>query len=310
MRVILAGGSGLIGRALADEMAAAGWEVVVLTRTPASAQSPASGIREVRWDGRNLGDWAAEVDGAHAVVNLAGVSIAGESLPSILFGRWTDAKKRAIRASRADTGKVLTQAIRQAHRRPTAFIQASGVNYYGVAQSGPVAETQPAGQDFLASVCVEWEASSQAVESLGVRRAVIRSGVVLGAQGGILPMMALPFRLMIGGRLGSGRQWVPWIDLRDEVAAIRFLIERPEGAGAFNLVAPGAMSSDNFGRAVGRALRRPFWFPTPAFLLRLMMGEKATLVLNGCQIIPQRLLELGFVFEFPTAERALTDLYR
>jgi uncharacterized protein (TIGR01777 family) len=300
----------LIGKGLADEMAGAGWEVVVLTRTPASAQSPASGIREVRWDGRNLGDWADEVDGAHAVVNLAGVSIAGDSLPAILLGRWTDARKQAIRASRVVTGEVLTQAIRRATRRPTVFIQASGVNFYGVELTGPVSEAKPAGQDFLASVCLDWEASSQAVESLGVRRAVIRSGVVLSAQGGILPMMALPFRLMIGGRLGSGRQWVPWIDLRDEVAAIRFLIERPEGAGAFNLVAPGAVSSDDFGRAVGRALRRPFWFPTPAFLLRLMMGEKATLVLNGCQIIPQRLLELGFVFQFPTAERALTDLYR
>jgi len=300
----------LIGKALADEMAAAGWEVVVLTRTPAAAQSPASGIREVRWDGRNLGDWAAELDGAHAVVNLAGVSIAGDNLPSILFGRWTDSRKRAIRASRVETGRVLTQAIRRATRRPAAFIQASGVNIYGVDHAGAIAETQPAGSDFLASVCIDWEASSQEVESLGVRRAIARSGVVLSALGGILPMMALPFRLMIGGRLGSGRQWVPWIDLRDEVAAIRFLIERPEGAGAFNLVAPGAASSDDFGRAVGRALRRPFWFPTPGILLRLMMGEKSTLVLNGCQIVPQRLQDLGFVFHFPTAERALTDLYQ
>jgi len=310
MRIVVAGGTGLIGRALTEEMAAAGWEVVVLTRTTSGAQSPDSEIREVLWDGRNLGDWAAEVDGAHAVVNLAGVSLAGDSLLSILFGRWTDAKKRAICASRVVTGEVLTQAIRRATRRPTVFIQASGVNFYGVEPEGPVSETQPAGQDFLASVCLDWEASSQPVESLAVRRAVIRSGVVLSAQRGILPMMALPFRLLIGGRLGSGRQWVPWIDLRDEVAAIRFLIERPEGAGAFNLVAPEAVSSDDFGRAVGRALRRPFWFPTPAFLLRLMMGEKSTLVLDGCQIVPQRLQDLEFAFRFPTAEQALADLYR
>jgi hypothetical protein len=205
---------------------------------------------------------------------------------------------------------VLTQAIRRAARRPATFIQASGVNFYGVDHAGPIAETQPAGSDFLASVCVDWEDSSQEVETLGVRRAVIRTGLVLSSRGGILPMIALPFRLMVGGRLGSGRQWVPWIDLRDEVAAIRFLIERPEGAGAFNLVAPGTVSSDDFGLAVARALRRPFWFPTPAFLLRLMMGEKSTLVLNGCQIIPQRLQDLGFAYQFPSAEQALADLYR
>lgn len=300
----------MIGRALADEMVAAGWEVVVLTRTPSAAAEPGAPIRQVGWDGRTIGDWATDIDGAHAVVNLAGVSIAGDSLASILFGRWTDARKQAIRASRIETGKVLVQAIRQATRRPTAFIQASGVNFYGVTCTGPVAETQPAGQDFLASVCVDWEAATDDVESLGVRRAIVRSGVVLSPRGGILPMIALPFRLMIGGRLGSGRQWLPWIDLRDEVAAIRFLIERPEGSGVFNLVAPQAIRSDDFGRSVARALRRPFWFPAPAFLLRLMLGEKAILVLEGCPIVPQRLQGLGFPFQFPAAEPALTDLYR
>jgi hypothetical protein len=309
MRIVIAGGTGLIGKALAAEMSGAGWEVVVLTRT--ASLSPASaGIREVAWDGRTLGAWAGEVEGAHAVVNLAGVSIAGDNLAAILFGRWTEARKRAIRDSRVDTGKVLAAAVRQASVRPAVFIQASGVNYYGVNAAGAVDEGAPAGTDYLSSVCVDWESSSVDVEALGVRRAIIRSGVVLTSQGGILPMMALPFRLLAGGRLGSGRQWVPWIDLRDEIAAIRFLIERPEGAGAFNLVAPGAMRNDAFGRAVARALRRPFWLPAPAFLLRLLLGEKATLVLDGCQIVPRRLQALEFSFRYPTAEGALRDWYR
>jgi len=309
MRIVVAGGTGLIGKALAAEMAGAGWEVVVLTRT-ASLSSASAGIREIAWDGRTLGAWAGEIEGAHAVVNLAGVSIAGDSLAAILFGRWTEARKRAIRESRVVTGKVLAAAIRQASVRPAVFIQASGVNYYGVNSTGAVDEDAPAGNDFLASVCIDWEDSSVEVEALGVRRAVIRSGVVLASQGGILPMMALPFRLLAGGRLGSGRQWVPWIDLHDEIAAIRFLIERPEGAGAFNLVAPGAIRSNAFGHAVARALRRPFWLPIPAFLLRLLLGEKATLVLDGCQIVPRRLQMLEFPFRYPTAEGALQDWYR
>ena len=310
MRIVVAGGTGFIGRALTAEFAEAGWEVVVLSRAPGKPGRLAPGIREVTWDGRTLGAWAAEIDGAQAVVNLAGVSIAGDSLPSILFSRWTEPRKRAIRSSRIETGRVLAHAIRQASTRPVVFIQASGVNVYGVEHPGPVLESTPAGQDFLASVCVEWEAASQEVESLGVRRAVIRSGLVLSTKGGILPMIALPFRLLIGGRLGSGQQWVPWIDLRDETAAIRFLIERPEGVGAFNLVAPGAARSDAFGRALARALHRPFWFPTPSFLLRWLLGEKATLVLEGCRIVPHRLLESGFSFRSPTVEEALTDLVR
>jgi uncharacterized protein (TIGR01777 family) len=306
MRIVVAGGTGFIGRALTAEMAEAGWEVVVLSRAPGNPGRLGPGIREVAWDGRSLGAWAAEIDGALAVVNLAGVSIAGDRLVEILFTRWTEARKRAIVSSRSETGRVLAQAVRQASVRPAVFIQASGVNVYGLEHTGPVVESTPAGRDFLASVCVEWEAASQEVEGLGVRRAVIRSGLVLSPQGGILPVIALPFRLMVGGRLGSGQQWVPWIDLRDEVAAIRWLIERPEGAGAFNLVAPGAVRSDAFGRALARALHRPFWFPVPARLLRWLLGEKATLVLDGVQIVPNRLGELGFPFGFPTVDEALT----
>lgn len=310
MRIVVAGGTGLIGQALAADLADAGWDVVVLTRDPAKPGSPGNGVRWVGWDGRTVGAWAQEINGAQAVVNLAGVSIAGDSLPSILFGRWTRDKKQAIRASRVESGQALTQAIRQASQRPAVFVQASGVNLYGENHAGPIDETVPPGGDFLASVCVDWEASSKDVDGLGVRRVIVRSGVVLSAGGGILPMIALPFRLMVGGRLGSGQQWVPWIDLRDEVAAIRFLIERPDATGPFNLVAPETTRSDAFGRAVGGALHRPFWFPAPAFLLRLMLGEKAMLVLDGCQIVPHRLQDLGFSFRFPTPEQSLDDLYR
>ncbi len=308
MRLVIAGGTGLIGRNLADTLVQDGHEVVILTRSEGRLVTGGS-IRFVTWDGEALGPWAREVDGARAVVNLAGVSIAGENLMSVLFGRWTQARKEAIRRSRVASGKVLAEAIRQAGRRPAVFIQASGVGYYGVQRTSACPEDTPPGADYLASVTVDWEAASAGVLALGVRHVVVRSGVVLTPEGGILPMVALPFRLMVGGPLGNGRQAFPWIHIQDETAAVRFLIENSKAEGPFNLAAPGLLTNADFGRALGRALGRPYYFPTPALLLRAMLGEKATLVLEGQQPVPTRLSELGFTFRFPTAEEALRDLY-
>lgn len=299
MRVVITGGTGLIGTALARELAEGGHEVVVLTRDPARATGLPAGVTAARWDGRTADGWGHLVAGA-GIVHLAGESIAA--------GRWTAERKRRIRASRVESGAAVVAAIRGATPRPAVLVQGSAVGYYGPRGDEPVDESAPPGNDFLAQVCVDWEASTAEAEPLGVRRAVARTGVVLARQGGALPKMLLPFRLFAGGPVGSGRQQLPWIQLADEVGAIRFLLERADARGPFNLTAPEPVSNRELARIAGRVLGRPAFFPTPAPLLRLALGEMADILLTGQRAIPKRLLELGYRFRFPTLEPALRDL--
>jgi uncharacterized protein (TIGR01777 family) len=188
------------------------------------------------------------------------------------------------------------------------LLQASGVGYYGPCGDEVITEHAAGGDDYVASVCKDWEASTSGVESFGVRRAILRTGLVLARQGGALPRLALPFRLLAGGPLGAGRQWMPWIHLADEVGAIRFLLNHEGASGAFNLTAPRPLTNRSFSRALGRALRRPSLLPAPGPALRLILGEMADMILTGQRAVPQRLLELGYAFRFPEAEAALSDL--
>ncbi len=300
MRVIITGGTGLIGRALTVSLAADGHEVIVLTRDPARATGLPAGARAERWDGRSAAGWGKLADGAAAIVNLAGENLAA--------GRWTPARKRRILESRVQAGQAVVAAVREAGVKPGVVVHSSGVGYYGASGDVEVTEASPPGRDFLAQVCVAWEAASAETAALGARSVVIRSATVLSREGGALPRLALPFRLFVGGPLGGGQQWWPWIHIADEVAAIRFLIERADAQGPFNLAAPQLIREADFSRALGQALGRPSWLPTPAFALRLLLGEMATVLLDGQRAAPQRLLELGFTFRFPTIEAALRDL--
>ncbi len=307
MKVVITGGTGLIGRALAESLLADGHQVVLVARHPGRSRNVPAGARVVQWDGASAAGWGGEVEQAEAIVNLAGASLAGEGLWGIPFQRWSEERKRLILTSRVNAGKAVVEAIAAAKTPPKVLIQSSAVGYYGIGDEA-VDEQAPAGSDFLASVCAAWETSTQAVEALGVRRAIARTALVLSRQGGLFPIMVLPFRLFVGGRLGSGRAWFPWIHIRDEVRVIRHLIQTPQAAGAFNLVAPEAVRSAEFTRALARGLRRPALMPIPASLLRLALGEKATLVLEGQRPIPRRLTETGFRFEFPELDAALRDL--
>lgn len=313
MRVIITGGSGLIGRELIASLCQDGHEVIVLSRSPAKVINLPSRARAEAWDGRTAQGWGHLVNEVEGIINLAGESIAGgDSLPEIVLrGRWTPARKRAILESRVNVGAALVEAVTAASQKPSVLIQASAVGYYGNAGKNELTETSPSGTDFQANVCVEWENSTKAVEALGVRRAIIRSAVVLSSLGGVLPLFAFPYRFFVGGPLGSGNQWFPWIHMEDEIAAIRFLLERSSASGVYNLCSPKVMTNDEFGRTLGRVLRRPHWLPAPAFALRLLLGEVADgLLLTSQRQIPYRLRQSGFQFKFPEAEAALKDLLR
>lgn len=308
MRTIITGGTGLIGRALAANLAADGHEVILLSRNPERATGLPQGVRAERWDARTAEGWGHLADGADAIVNLAGANLAGEGFfPS----RWTTDRKRLIRDSRVNSGRAVVQATEQASQKPRVVIQASGVGYYGFRGDEQITEDDQAGDDFLGRLaCDDWEPSTAPVEELGVRRAIIRSGAVLSARGGALPRLSLPFRLFVGGPMGSGKQWFPWIHLQDEVAAIRFLVENQEASGPFNLSAPNPLTNAQFARVLGRVMGRPSLVPIPGFAMRLAFGKVASVLLAGQRVIPRRLLDLGFQFRFPHAEAALRDLLR
>ncbi len=311
MRVIITGGTGLIGRALAESLAADGHEVIILSRTPERAAALPKGARAQRWDGRTAEGWGHLADGADAIVNLAGENIGGENMAALLTKRWTPNRQRLIRDSRVNAGLAVKQAIEGAKLKPRVLVQASAVGYYGIHRDEEVTEETPPGSDTIAKIGVDWEAATAGVEAMGVRRAVVRTaGMVLSTQGGTLPFMMLPFKFFVGGPLGNGKQWLSWIHIADEVRAIRFLIENPNASGAFNVCAPNPLTNADFSRVLGQVMRRPSFFPTPAFAMRLMLGEKSILVLEGQRQIPKRLQQMGFAFRFPEAEAALRDLLK
>ena len=299
MRILIAGGTGMIGTALTKSFLADGHQVWVLTRNPEKARLT-EGATAIGWNGKTTEGWGKITEQMDAVVNLVGEPLSRWP--------WTKKQKQRFWDSRVGGGRALAQAIQAASPRPKVFIQASGVNYYGPRGMEPVTEADGAGKDFLAGLCEAWEASTEPIEKLGLRRVIVRSAIVLSKKDGILPIMLFPVRLFAGGPLGNGRQGLAWIHLADEVAAIRFLLEDPIASGPFNLTAPNPVSSAEFTRTAARALRRPYWLPAPAFALRLALGEMATLVLDGLYLRPVRLQELGFNFRFDSLEAALRDL--
>lgn len=296
-RILITGGSGLIGRALTADLAAAGYEVVVLSRSPERVTGLPDGARAAGWDAETADGWDDLLDGALGLVHLAGEPVAG--------GPWTARRKRSIRESRVRSSHAVLEAVRRTQSKPRFLLQGSAVGYYGDRGAEVVVEDAPPGEGFLADVAVEWEAATAAVEELGVRRCVLRTGVVLTAEGGALPRMALPFKLFVGGPLGSGRQYVPWIHLDDEVAAIRFLAETAAASGPFNLTAPEPVTNREFSRQLAAVLGRPNLFRAPKLALHAVLGEMATVLLEGQRAVPAALEALGFRFRHRDVRSAL-----
>lgn len=301
MNVLIAGGTGFIGRALALEAHGKGHSVCILSRAPGKHRSSfPEGIHLAEW-GPSREGWQRHVDGADAVINLAGTGIAS--------GLWTPARKHRILESRLTATSALVNAIRASSRRPECYIQASAVGYYGPRGEEPVTEQTPPGDDFLANVAKAWEHASEPLEDAGVRRILLRTGIVLSAEGGALPRMALPFRLFAGGPLGDGQQYMPWIHLQDEVRAIIHLVTHSTSSGAYNLTAPEPVTNRIFAAALGHTLGRPSWLPIPALLLRVVLGEMADTLLHGQRVMPARLLSEGFQYTFPDLTTALNAIY-
>lgn len=297
MRVVIAGGSGFLGRALQNHLRHQGHVAVVLTRRPTPNGSDA-----VTWapDG-SAGPWTAALADADAVVNLAGEHLAAK--------RWTAARKAVLRSSRILSTRSIVRAIRAATPRPRALLNVSGTGYYGERRDAIVTEATPAGTDFLALLCADWE--REAERAADVTRVVrMRNGAVLHPSSGALKEMLLPFRLGIGGPVGSGRQYLPWIHLDDWVALVTWLIEASDAHGAFNLTTPLPTTNAEFSHALGRALRRPAITPVPGFALRALYGEIAGTLLTGQRAIPQRATEMGFSFRFAEIDVALHHLLR
>ncbi len=300
MHVLVPGGTGLIGRALARHLIGQGHRVTVLTRRPERRpQGLPQEAALARWS-LDPADLARYLEAADAVVNLVGANIAQ--------GRWTTRRKAELYHSRVDAGRALSQAWEQARKRPSVLLQMSAVGYYGSRGDQILTEEAPPGSDFLARLCVDWEASTRPVEDLGARRVVMRTGIVLSTEGGALPRLLLPIRLGVGGPLGDGKAYMPWIHVHDVVEAMRFFLEREATRGVYNLCAPHPVTNEEFVRTLGRLLHRPTWFRVPAWALRLALGKMAEALLASLRAVPQRLLEAGYTFAFPHLEPALRDL--
>lgn len=296
MTVVLAGGTGFLGSKLRAHLERGGHRVQTLTRSPRPDRPG-----DIAWhpDG-SAGELTAHLDGIDAVVNLAGENIAGTF--------WTPARKARLRDSRLLATRTLVRAISACAQPPKTFISGSAVGYYGARGDELVTERTPPGTGFLAELCIDWEQEARAGALAQTRLAIVRSGLVLGADGGALKKMILPFKLGLGATLGSGQQYMPWIHVDDWVALVSWLIATARAAGAFNASAPKPVTNREFTRTLGRVVRRPAVFHAPAFVLRIGLGEMADMLLTGQRVLPAAAEDLGFRFAHRELEPALRSL--
>jgi len=302
MRVFLTGATGLIGRPLVQRLLDRGDVPLVLTRDSARAAEKMPGrVEFIQGDPNERGDWMRSLDGCDAVVNLVG--------EGVMARRWSAAQKQRLRDSRIDATRHVVEAMAAAASRPGVLVNASATGYYGDVSEGDVTEDSPSGDDFLARLCVDWEAAARPAEELGARVAWVRVGVVLDKRGGALSKMTTPFKLGVGGPVGNGRQWVSWIHLDDMVAAFLHALDRDEARGAINGTAPHPQRNREFSKSLARALHRPSLLPIPPFALKLALGEVACVVTGGQKVLPARLTAQGFSFRYPECDEAMREIF-
>jgi uncharacterized protein (TIGR01777 family) len=293
--VVIAGGSGFLGRKLAKRLASEGYRVITLSRRPSA------GGDQIAWqpDG-NAGALPAHLEGVHAIVNLAGENIADK--------RWTAARKAALKNSRILSTRTLVRAVAACRQPASVFISGSAIGYYGWRGDEAVTESTPAGSDFLARLCVEWEGEARGVKSGATRLVIVRSGLPLDRDEGALARMLLPFKLGLGATVGSGDQFMPWIHVDDWTAMLSWLIQNDRAAGVFNATAPGPVTNRTFTQTLARVLHRPAILHAPAFALRVALGEMASMLVNGQRVLPAAAEQLGFRFTHRDLKPALESL--
>jgi uncharacterized protein (TIGR01777 family) len=298
MRIVVTGGTGFIGRPLCASLCQEGHRVTLLTRRKEEAQrSCGSTVTAVEWNGRAAGAWEHCLDGADAVIHLAGAPIAD--------GRWTEARKRLLTESRVLSTRLLVEALSRCSSKPHTLVSASGIGYYGASDDRGLDEGAARGQGFLAELCLAWEAEALRAAEFGVRVVMLRTGMVLEQDGGALPKMLLPFRFFAGGPIMPGTQWASWIHRHDHIGLIKWALATQSVSGPVNAVAPEAVTMNRFCEVLGRVLHRPSWLPVPGFALHVALGELGTIMTTGQRVIPAKALSRGYVFQYPKLEPAL-----
>ncbi|RIW32316.1 TIGR01777 family protein [Bacillus salacetis] len=301
MKAVISGGTGFVGSALTEELLGNGYEVSILTRNPDKHESRQN-VSYVKW----LSDGALperEVEGSDIFINLA-----GESINS---GRWTDDRKQRILKSRIDATQEMIRILKNVEKKPSVFINASAIGIYEASETITHTENSlDSSKDFLAETVKRWESEAGKAKDFGVRTAYTRFGIILGKDEGALPKMALPYKLFVGGTVGSGRQWMSWVHLHDVAKAIRFVIENKQIDGPVNVTAPSPVTMKELGKTLADVLNRPHWMPAPAFAIKAALGDMSTLILEGQKVVPSVLSENGYSFKYPELKEALTEIYR
>lgn len=299
MRIAITGGTGLVGKALTESLRADGHDLFILTRNEVNGYQ--KGVTYVKWLSHEA-DPTGEIEAVDVIINLA-----GESINS---GRWSNERKARIENSRVRATNEVVSIIKNLKQKPKLLINASAIGFYGTSTVDTFTEaTEKAGNDFLAQTVEKWEAATLEARELGVRTVFARFGVILDKKDGALPRIALPYRFFAGGTVGSGDQWLSWIHIKDVVHGLRHVIDSTELCGPVNFCAPEAVTMKSFGLTLGTILNRPHWIPAPSFSLRLLLGEMSMLVLEGQRVVPEKLLESGFSFTYPTLQEALHNIY-
>ncbi len=297
MRVVIAGGTGFIGKSLITQLLAAGDSVTLLTRSGRIAPEFKDKVSAQPWDGKTSGNWERVMNEADAVINLCGEGIANK--------RWSEKQKALLRASRIDSTRAIVRAIRSAEVKPKVLVNASAVGFYGWVAEDEVDEKYPQGKGFLAKLCADWEATAREVETLGLRLVLPRIGIVLGPEKGALQKMIPPFNFFLGGPLGSGQQWFPWVHVQDVVSLVIFSIKKDVLSGPVNACAPYPVRMSEFCKTLGRSLNRPSWIPVPSWVVKLLLGEMSEMILVGQRAVPRVALKNSFKFRYSFLESAL-----
>jgi len=299
MKILITGGTGFVGTQLTSRLTQDGHQVTILTRSLKGVKGSSPGISYLEGDPTKKGPWQEAIKNHDAIINLAGASI---------FSKWTDEHKKAIRESRVSTTQNIVEGIPSDPSKKITLFSTSAVGYYGFCGDEELSEDAPPGNDFLARIAMEWEGEALKARDKGARVVITRFGIVMGEKGGALSQMIPLFKKYIGGPIGSGKQWFSWVHIKDLAEAFTFLLKHPEISGPVNLCSPNPVRNKDLAKALGKALHRPSFMPAPGFMVKLVLGEFGSVILEGQRVIPRRLLENGFVFQYPEIEKALQGI--